>query len=108
MNMLPSKRKSPQVSESRASLAGLIENTSATLNAVSARLKDGVASAEELIKCSKLAPRSRRHKTLCRKDGRRTAAFGLVGDSNFAWERRSMDAYGSTLRAPRRLMPEWP
>lgn len=55
MNMLPSKRKSPQVSESRASLAGLIENTSATLNAVSARLKDGVASAEELIKCSKLA-----------------------------------------------------
>ena len=43
------------MSDPRSGLAGIIEKASAKLNAVSTRLKTGVASADELMECSELA-----------------------------------------------------
>ena len=42
------------MNDSRASLTELIERTSANLNVVADHLKDCVASADELMECSRL------------------------------------------------------
>lgn len=42
------------MSDSRASLAELVERTSVNLNVVAARLKACVASADELMECSRM------------------------------------------------------
>lgn len=55
MSMPVSRRKTPLMSDSHVGLAGLMGKASDKLSVVANRLKSGVASADELMECGKLA-----------------------------------------------------
>lgn len=54
MNTPIIKRKTPRMSDSHADLAGLMSKTGDKLSVVANRLKSNVATADELMECSKL------------------------------------------------------